>query len=123
MAFSKDMGLQLYVEDVAKEKEFYEAAGFEIIEVAEMMGYEYVTMKTCAESSVLFTIFGKEFIRQVSPEVIDMVPSILFETDDIEALHARISKISPNCSELAVEPFPNFNFGTPGGMHFAVKGN
>lgn len=122
MAFSKDLGLQLYVEDVAKEKEFYKAIGFEILESAEMMGYEYVTMKTCAESTVLFTIYAKEFIRQASPEVVDMVPSILFETDHLTDLHASVSKCSTNCSPISMEPFPNFNFGTPGGMHFAVKG-
>lgn len=121
MQFSKNLGLQLYVEDVLKEKEFYQAIGFEIITVDEMMGYEYVTLKTCAESSVLFTIFSKDFIKQVSPEVLDMTPSILFETNDILALHQRVSKVSQHCSQINDKPFPNFNFKTPSGMYFAVK--
>ena len=121
MGFGKNLGIQLYVEDVAKEKEFYRAIGFEIIEEAEMMGYDYVTMKTCSEANVLFTLYASDFIRQVSPEVIDMKPSILFETEDIVALHEKVAEVTDDCSQISLQPFKNFNFGTPSGMHFAVK--
>ncbi len=123
MGFSKDLGLMLYVNDVKKEKEFWSAAGFEIVDEQEMMGYIYFTMKTNVNSTTSITVYDKEFIRQVSPEVIDMVPSILFETDDIETLQKKISALTDTCSEINEQPFPNFNFACPSGMYFAVKGN
>ncbi|MDY5730415.1 MAG: hypothetical protein SPL05_02595 [Eubacteriales bacterium] len=122
MPFSKNLGLQLYVDDVAAEKAFFQSIGFTILKETEMAGYPIVTMKTCNESSVLFTIYAKEFIWQVSPAVIDMMPSILFETENIEALQTTVYKAAPECSEIAFEPFPNFHFATPNGMHYAVKG-
>ena len=66
--FTKEFGLMLYVEDVAAEKAFWKAAGFTILNEAEMMGFETFDMKPHAE------------------------------------------------------PFPNFNFSSPSGHYFAVKG-
>ena len=68
----------LYVDDVAAEKAFWSAAGFVILSESEMMGFETFDMKPHADSSTTFTVYAKEFIRQVSPEVIDMQPSPLW---------------------------------------------
>ncbi len=40
----------------------------------------------------------------------------------IMALQVKVASVTDNCSEVSMEPFPNFNFGTPDGMHFAVRG-
>jgi len=121
--FSKTLGVMLYVDDVAAEKAFWSAAGFVILSESEMMGFETFDMKPHADSTTSFTVYAKEFIRQVSPEVIDMQPSILFETEDIERLQARIAGLTDTCSPVNVEPFPNFNFASPSGQYYAVKGN
>ncbi len=121
--FSKTLGVMLYVDDVAAEKAFWSAAGFVILSESEMMGFETFDMKPHADSSTTFTVYAKEFIRQVSPEVIDMQPSILFETEDIEGLQARIAGLTDTCSPVNAEPFPNFNFASPNGQYYAVKGN
>ena len=113
----------LYVDDVAAEKAFWSAAGFVILSESEMMGFETFDMKPHADSTTSFTVYAKEFIRQVSPEVIDMQPSILFETEDIEWLQARIAGLTATCSPGNAEPFPNFNFASPSGQYYAVKGN
>ncbi|MGT2828985.1 glyoxalase [Streptococcus hillyeri] len=120
--FSKNIGLQLYVDDVAVEKAFWSAAGFCIISESQMMGYETFEMKPAGDSSVLFTVYAKEFIRQVSPEVTELTPSLLFETANIEELQAKIANLTDNCSQINAEPFPNFNFASPSGIYFAVKG-
>lgn len=120
--FSKNIGLQLYVDDVVAEKAFWSAAGFIIVSESQMMGYETFEMKPAGDSSVLFNVYAKEFIRQVSPEVIDLTPSILFETTNIEELQAKIAELTDTCSPVNAEPFPNFNFASPSGIYFAVKG-
>ena len=121
--FSKTLGVMLYVDDVAAEKAFWSAAGFVILSESEMMGFETFDMKSHADSTTSFTVYAKEFIRQVSPEVIDMQPSILFETEDIVGLQARIASLTATCSPVNAEPFPNFNFASPSGQYYAVKGN
>ena len=42
--FTKEFGLMLYVEDVAAEKAFWKAAGFTILNEAEMMGFDTLDM-------------------------------------------------------------------------------
>ena len=121
--FSKNLGVMLYVDDVAAEKVFWKAVGFDIVAESEVMGFETFDMKSHADSTATFTVYAKEFIRQVSPEVIDMQPSILFETEDIEGLQARIAGLTATCSPVNAEPFPNFNFASPSGQYYAVKGN
>lgn len=121
--FSKNLGVMLYVDDVAAEKVFWKAVGFDIVAESEVMGFETFDMKPHADSTATFTVYAKEFIRQVSPEVIDMQPSILFETEDIEGLQVRIAGLTDTCSPVNAEPFPNFNFASPNGQYYAVKGN
>lgn len=120
--FTKEFGLMLYVEDIAAEKAFQKAAGFTILNEAEMMGFETFDMKPHAEAFTTITVYAKEFIRQVSPEVVDMTPSVLFEPNDIQALQGRIAALTDTCSPVNAEPFPNFNFASPSGHYFAVKG-
>lgn len=121
--FSKNMNVMLYVEDVAAEKAFWQAIGFVIAAESEMMDFETFDMKSHADSTMTITVFAKEFIRQVSPEVMDNQPSILFETDDIEALHAKVVEQTNTASAINDVPFKNFNFASPSGNYYAVKGN
>lgn len=120
--FVKEVGLMLYVDDVAAEKAFWTAAGFEILSSTEMMGFETFDMKPEASSTVTVTVFAKEFIAQVSPEVLNNVPSVLFETSDILGLQGKIAELTDTCSGVNTDPFPNFNFASPSGIYFAVKG-
>lgn len=120
--FTKEMGAMLYVDDVASEKTFWEAAGFVITATSEMMGFETFDMKPTVDSSVTITVYAKAFIQQVSPEVLNHVPSLLFESDDIAGLQQTIAGLTDTCSPVHQEPFPNFNFASPSGLYFAVKG-
>ncbi|MBY5035622.1 glyoxalase [Streptococcus gallolyticus] len=120
--FTKETGIMLYVDDVAAEKSFWTAIGFTIFNESEMMGYETFDMKPHEDSTLTFTVYANEFIRQVSPEVIDMKPSVLFESNDIEALQAKVAAVTETASPVNKEPFPNFNFANPSGHYFAVKG-
>lgn len=119
--FSKDFGLMLYVDDVAVEKAFWQAVGFQIVSESEMMGFDTFEMKPHADATVTITVFAKDFIAQVSPEVLDNVPSLLFEVKDIERVHETIAGLTETCSAIAEMPFKTFNFASPSGLYFAVK--
>lgn len=121
--FSKNMSLMLYVDDVAAEKKFWEAIGFDILSESEMMDFTSFDMKSHADSTTTITVFAKEFIRQVSPEVLSNQPSVLFETDDIVSLHARVTAATDTASSIQELPFVNFNFASPSGQYYAVKGS
>lgn len=109
--FSQNTGIMLYVDDVAVERDFWPAMGFETFE-----------MKTHTDSTLTFTVYAKDFIRQVSPEVVDMKPSLLFESADLCSLHERIASVTETTSPINIQPFPNFNFANPSRHYFAVRG-
>ena len=83
------------------------------------MGFE---MKPHTDSTLTFTVYAKDFIRQVSPEVVDMKPSLLFESADLHGLHKRLATVTDTTSSINTQPFPNFNFANPSGHYFAVRG-
>lgn len=120
--FTKELGLMLYVDDVVAEKAFWQAAGFIIVSESQVMDFETFDMKNHEQATATITVYDKAFIKQVSPEVVDHIPSLLFESDAIEKLHEHISGLTDTCSPLNQEPFLNFNFASPSGLYFAVKG-
>ncbi|MGT2907328.1 glyoxalase [Streptococcus dentiloxodontae] len=120
--FSKQLTIMLYVDDVAAERDFWSSIGFEILSESEVMGYPTFDMTPHRDSTVAFTVYAKDFIRQVSPEVLDMQPSLLFEAEDLESLHEKVAATTDTVSPIQQEPFANFNFASPSGQHFAVKG-
>ena len=122
MMFSQNTGIMIYVEDVAAERDFWSAIGFEVFNQSEIMGFETFEMKSHTDSTLNFTVYAKDFIRQVSPEVVDMKPSLLFESADLCSLHERIAAVTETTSSINTQPFPHFNFANPSGHYFAVKG-
>lgn len=120
--FSKNTGIMLCVDDVVAERDFWSAIGFEVFNQSEIMGFETFEMKPHTDSTLTFTVYAKDFIRQVSPEVVDMKPSPLFESADLHALHERIAAVTDTTSPISTQPFPNFNFANPSGHYFAVRG-
>lgn len=120
--FNKEFSVMLYVDDVKKEKDFFKNIGFIIFNENIINGYETFDMKTNDFSTVTLTVYSNEFILLVSSEVLGYKPSVLFESNDIESLHKLVSKYSDTVGEISYEPFPNFNFKTPNGLFFAVRG-
>ncbi len=120
--WNNTVNIMLYVEDVQAEKKFWNDIGFEILSEEVLMGYLKFDMRVNLTSQTIFTVFDKAFIAKVSPEVVNNVASVLFETSDIHLLHNRISQFTSNISEINTQPFLNFNFSSPSGIYFAVKG-
>lgn len=119
--FSKQVGVMLYVDDVLQEKSFWQAVGFHILSSSQIMGYDTFEMVSQEDSTIIFTVFDKLFIKKVSPEVLHNVPSILFHTPNIEQLHERIRQQTSTVSALSEQPFKHFNFSSPSGIYFAVR--
>lgn len=117
--FSQNTGIMLYVDDVAAERNFWSAIGFEVFNQSEIMGFETFEMKPHTDSTLNFTVYAKDFIRQISPEVVDMKPSLLLESAD---LHERLAAVTDTTSPINTQPFPHFNFANPSGHYFAVRG-
>lgn len=113
--------LMLYSKDVLAEKTFWQALGFTIIDKEDIMGYSTFDMKVEAGSPVTFTVFDLAFIEKMSPEVANNQPSILFETTDLAALHARVTAVASQVSPIQEQPFKNFNFQAPSGHYYAVR--
>ena len=120
--FSQNTGIMLYVDDVAVERDFWFTFGFEIVNHSGILGFETFEMRPHTDSTLTFTVYAKDFIRQVSPEVIDMKPSLLFESADLHGLHERLAAVTETTSPINTQPFPHFNFANPSGHYFAVRG-
>lgn len=97
------------------------AIGFEIVNQSEIMGFETFEMEPYVDSTLTFTVYAEDFIRHVSPDVLDMKPSVLFEAANIQVLHEKVAAVTDTVSPIQTEPFPNFNFANPSGHYFAVK--
>ena len=102
MRFSQNTGIMLYADDVAMERDFLSAIGFEVFNQSEIMGFETFEMKPHTDSTLTFTVYAKDFIRQVSPEVVDMKPSLLFES---AGLHQRLAAVTDTTSSINTQPF------------------
>lgn len=119
--FTKNATVMLYVEDIQAEFDFWKAASFEILSKETIMDYDTFDMKPHADSTLTFKVYDKAFIKQMSPEVTDFQPSVLFETQDITKLHERISGLTDDISPITSAPFVSFNFASPSGIYFAIK--
>ena len=118
---NKEVGVMLYVDDVAAEQKFWQAIGCKVEEEKEEMGYQSFSMRPTSDSSVVFMIYAKEFIQKVSPEVLNNQPSLLFESEELLMLHAKIAELTDKISPIQTEPFPNFNFASPSGIIMPLR--
>lgn len=118
--FAPTLNLMLYVKDVPAEMAFWQAVGFTISNKQEMMGYDLFDMTVTPESTLTFTVMDLAMIEQISPEVADNKGHIMFESSNLEALHAQIAKHAASIGELETQPFHRFEFTSPTGQRYAV---
>lgn len=110
----------LYVNDVKAEADFFLALGFSEVSRETIMDFETVVLAPVAEGNARLQIFNIDFIRQMSPEVADDKPSILFTVDNIAELHNKVAAQGGFTSELQdMGGKHTFNFQSPNGSYFA----
>jgi len=123
--FTDKLNVMLYVNDVEKSAAFWQSIGFAQVSKQEMEGTIVVEISSTPTSHVRFTLYAKEFIRKMSPEVdCDSVPSILFEVNQIDKLHERMTELNLTVGQVQdMGGIKVFNFADIDGNYFAVSGN
>ncbi|RZI49458.1 VOC family protein [Lactococcus kimchii] len=114
------MCTNLYVQNVKTEGEFFKTIGF--VEMARQKNGETETLifAPTAAGNARLQIWDIEFIRQVSPEVAEQKPSILFEVSDIQDWHEKVVAQGGFTSDLQeMGGKLTFNFQSPNGLYFA----
>lgn len=121
--FSNKIQLMIYVDDVAKARDFWLGLDFVLIEEQEMDGTLVVEMALNQGSAVHFVLYDREFIERHSPEVATNSPSLMFFADDIFALYKKMEAQKVQVGELIqLSDKYVFNFADLDGNYFAVSG-
>lgn len=113
--------VMLYVENVEESVKFWESIGFKVVgENALPEGFKSFEVKA-DKGETSFVIFDKEFIKKYSPMVSLETPSLMFNTDDIDALYNDFKEKGITVGELAEMPGMRvFNFADKEAHYFAV---
>ncbi|MFY8330957.1 VOC family protein [Vagococcus carniphilus] len=116
--------IMLYVNNVNEAAEFWQK-GFGVTEVETVdLPESFLSIKLTLLNQVSLQLFDKVFIQQFSPEVAMNPPSLLFKTDNIEALHQQLKLVSPFVSEIINETgVKQFHFSDKENNYFAVMAN
>ncbi|MHC5267660.1 VOC family protein [Enterococcus sp. LJL98] len=121
--FSNNIQLMIYVDDVAKARDFWLKLDFVLIEEQEMDGTLVVEMALNQTSGVHFVLYDREFIEQHSPEVATNSPSLMFFAEDIFVLYKKMEAQGVQLGELIqLSDKYVFNFADLDGNYFAVSG-
>ncbi len=116
--FQSELAIMLYVENINDALAFWQGIGF----VGQIIDDNSATIKPAADSQVTLNLYAKAFIREVSPEVVDNVPSLMFQANEFDALHAKVTAVSDAVGEIVEAPGLGrvFNFADPDGHYYAV---
>lgn len=118
---SFNMCTNLYVEDVKAEADFFEAIGFYVVSRQKVGEAETILLAPTRKGNARLQVWPIELIRQMSPEVADSKPSILFTiTDGIEAMRTKVLTQGLTTSTITKRGENlTFNFESPSGTYFA----
>jgi lactoylglutathione lyase len=111
----------LYVDNIDIAIAFWEAIGFSTKKFDE----NSAEIKSAIDAQVTFTLYTKSLIHEISPELLNNVPtpSLMFQSNDIEALYAKVLALGRNADEIMTVPGLGrvFNFTDPDGNYYAVS--
>lgn len=116
--FQSELAIMLYVENIDDDLKFWQAIGF----VGQKIDDNAATIKPATDSQVTLNLYAKAFIREVSPEVVDNIPSLMFQANDFDVLHTKVTEVSDAIGQIVVVPGLGrvFNFADPDGHYYAV---
>lgn len=108
--------VMLYVEDVQVISDFFVTTLQAEIVANEPLPEGYRTINLQITDQLTLGLFPKAFIAKYSPEVLGPVPSLLFFTDDFDALYAQLGDGRPQMNGT-------FNFADPEGNYYVMAKN
>ncbi|MBF0778049.1 VOC family protein [Streptococcus cuniculi] len=113
----------LYVTDTKAAMEFWtEKIGFVLLETAdygEAVSYE---IAPSTDAAIKFGIHDKDWVAKANPTMNLGFPSLLFETEDLEAEYERLSKAGVATNPIMeYQGMRHFTFADLEGNYIAVK--
>lgn len=113
----KKTRIMLYVEDVDQAVKFWQDYFDAKIETISSLPDNFKTIVLTIGPGMELAFFAKAFIAKYSPEVMGSTPSLMFFSDNFDALHATL----PNAGEVVDNNGTlTFNFTDPDGNYFVV---
>ncbi|EOH72288.1 VOC family protein [Enterococcus malodoratus] len=118
----KGIEIMLYVDDVAGSAAFWqEGLGGKIVS-QQTMPDESLQVTVELFDSVQMVLFDRNFIKRVSPEVVDNFPSLLLKVSDLEQYHEQLQKLSPKVNPIMEQGGKRlFNFADPENNYFVLS--
>lgn len=112
--------IMIYVNnEIENAKFFQQALGGSLYE--ETMFDKSKKMTLVLEDSVSLVFFKISFIEQVSPEVLNNSPSLLFQVENVEEVYQKIASLNQNISELSsIGSKRTFNFSDLENNYYAI---
>lgn len=118
----KAIEIMLYVNDVAGAAAFWQEGLDGKIISQQTMPDDSLQVTVELFESVHLVLFDRKFIEEVSPEVVDNVPSLLLKVADLDSYHERLQKLSPNVNPLMEQGEKRlFNFADPENNYFVLS--
>lgn len=114
--------VMVYVNDQQKVADFWtQQVGFTMIAEEQHDMMRWIEIAPTAQNETTIILHDKALIEKLSPELNFGTPSLMFTTDDIDALYAKLTQQEVTVGELVTIPAGRvFNFADPEGNYFAV---
>jgi len=118
----KGLEIMLYVNDVAGEAAFWQEGLDGTIVSQQTMPDDSLQVTLELFESVHLVLFDRKFIEEVSPEVVDNVPSLLLNVSNLDDYYTRLQKLSPKVNPIMEQGGKRlFNFADPEENYFVLS--
>lgn len=111
----------LYVNDVVKVRDFWKMALDAKVFDEETMPDGSLNSNLRVSDQVVLCLFNKKFIAEYSPEISLEVPSLIFNTADIQRSFTKIKSLGLSVGDVVDNKGQKlFNFSDPEGNYFVI---
>ncbi|WP_312040643.1 glyoxalase [Leuconostoc lactis] len=109
----KNTRVMLYVEDVKVIRDFFVTTLQAEVVAENPLPHGYLNINLKVSEQLELGLFPKAFIAKYSPEVLGPVPSLMFFTEDFDALYEKLGEGREKMNDT-------FNFSDPEGNYYVM---